>query len=146
MRQRAFVRVGVVAMAVLGAALGACANTATAGSQSVVALPNGYYLQPGKAGQASIVKRGGGRVVPGPIAAYAVSRDIVAGALGEPHPLSRMYTNDWPFKGTPETRYFVLDTSSGRLDSDLDEAAWRRRLDEAGVPASFKIYAPLPFS
>jgi hypothetical protein len=142
MDQRAFSRMRIIALAAVAAAIGACATTRTG---PVVALPNGHYLQPNKAAQTSLVKRTGARVLPGPIAAYAVSKHIVAGALGEPHPLSRVYTNDWPFKGTPQTRYFVLDTSTGRLDSNLDEAAWRRRLDELGVPPSFKIFAPLPW-
>jgi len=108
-----------------------------------VALPNGYYLQPDKSAQTLLVKRSGGRVLPTPIAAYAVSRNIVAGALGEISPESRPCTNDCPFTGGPETRYFVLNTLDGKLDSNLDEDAWRRRLEEEGVPASFRIYAPL---
>src|SRR5215471_20566847 len=99
-------------------------SCATASSAAVIALPNGYYLQPTKAGGLSIVKGRGSAVLPGPITAYSVSRNVVTGALGEPPPLSRHYTNDLPFKGDANTRYFVLDTMSGKLDSGLDEAAW----------------------
>jgi hypothetical protein len=121
--------------------LAACATT----TGPVVALPNGYYLQPNKKQQTEIVKRGGRQVLRGPIAAYAVSAEIVTGALGEPRLESRSYPNDLPFKGTAETRYFVLETVSGRLDSNLDESAWRSRLADLGAPASLRIYAPLPW-
>lgn len=122
--------------------LASCATTTTG---LVVALPNGYYLQPDKKQQTEIVKRGGRHVLRGPIAAYAVSGVIVAGAQGEPQPEARSYSNDLPFKGTPETRYFVLDTMSGRLESDLNESAWRARLADLGAPSTMRIYAPLPW-
>jgi hypothetical protein len=121
--------------------LGACA---TASSQKpVVALPNGYYLQPDSKRQTELVKRGGKVVLPAPIAAYAVSATIVTGAEGPPSPASHSYTNDLPFDGKPDTRYFVLNTDSGQLEKDLDAAAWEARLKALGVPTPFKIYAPL---
>src|SRR3569833_1281294 len=92
--------------------LAACA---TAGQTAVVALPNGYYLQPDSKRQTEMVKRGGKVVLPAPIAAYAVSATVVAGAEGAPSAESRSYTNDLPFQGKAETRYFVLDTNSGKL-------------------------------
>lgn len=132
-----------IALLLLAACLVAgCASTI---SGPVVALPNGYYLRPDKKQQTEIVKRGGRQVLRGPIAAYAVSGAIAAGAQGEPRAESRSYPNDLPFKGTSETRYFVLDTMSGRLDTDLDESAWRSRLAEVGAPSTMRIYAPLPW-
>ncbi len=122
--------------------MSACASTK---AQSLVALPNGYSLQPDKGARSEIVKRDNRSVVPAPIAAYAVSGNVVAGALGEPAPNSRLYTNDLPFKGGPDTRYFVLDTTTGKLDTNLDEAAWKKRLEALGVPSDFRIYAPLPW-
>jgi hypothetical protein len=122
--------------------MSACASTK---APTLVALPNGYSLQPDKSGQTELMKRDGRAVVPAPIAAYAVSRDIVAGALGAPSPSARLYTNDLPFSGAPDTRYFVLDTKTGKLDTNLDEAAWKKRLQELGVPSDFHIYAPLPW-
>lgn len=126
-------------------AAGLLASCAITTPGPVVALPNGYYLQPDKKQQTEIVKRGGRQVLRGPIAAYAVSGAIVAGARGEPRTEARSYPNDLPFKGTPETRYFVLDTMRGRLESDLNESAWRSRLADLGAPSTMRIYAPLPW-
>ncbi len=108
-------------------------------------LPNGYYLQPDKSEQSQIAKRGGKVTVPGPVAAYAVSGNIVAGALGPSPAAGRLYADE-PFSGKPDTRYFILDTSSGKLESDLDEADWHMRLKALGVPSDFEIYAPLPWT
>jgi hypothetical protein len=120
--------------------LSACATSA---QTAVVALPNGYYLQPDKARQTELVKRGGKLVLPAPIAAYAVSSTVVAGAEGAPSAASYSYTNDLPFEGKAETRYFVLDTNSGKLEKDLDAAAWEQRLKALGVTTPMRIYAPL---
>jgi hypothetical protein len=120
--------------------LNSCAATAT---QAVIALPNGYYLQPNKAGGLSLAKRRGGAMVRESIAAYAVVRQVVTGALGEPPPLHRYYTNDLPFKGTADTRYFVLDTTSGKLDTGLDEAAWKARVAALGLPPTIELHAPI---
>ncbi|MEJ0035921.1 MAG: hypothetical protein WDO68_07545 [Gammaproteobacteria bacterium] len=120
--------------------LAACAMSA---QTAVVALPNGYYLQPDSKRETQLVKRGGKVVMRGPIAAYAVSATIVAGAEGAPSAESRSYTNDLPFEGKAETRYFVLDTNSGKLDSNLDAASWEQRLKALGVATPLRIYAPL---
>lgn len=120
--------------------MSSCAATAT---QPVIALPNGFYLQPNKSGGLSLVKRRGSAVIPGSVAAYAVVRQVVTGALGEPPPLHRHYTNDLPFKGTADTRYFVLETTSGTLDSGLDEAAWKARLAALSLPADVELHAPI---
>jgi hypothetical protein len=118
----------------------ACAISA---QTAVVALPNGYYLQPNSKRETELIKRGGKIVIPAPIAAYAVSATLVAGAQGAPSAESRSYTNDLPFEGKAETRYFVLDTSSGKLEKDLDAAAWEARLKALGVTTPLRIYAPL---
>jgi hypothetical protein len=131
-------------MMVLGLPALVLAACATASSQTaVVALPNGYYLQPDKKYETQLVKRGGKVVLPAPIAAYAVSATIVTGAEGAPSAASHSYTNDLPFEGKADTRYFVLNTDSGQLEKDLDAAAWEARLKALGVPTPFKIYAPL---
>ncbi len=143
MRERSVARQILLAVtAALTMTMSACASTK---APTLVALPNGYSLQPDKTGQTEVMKRDGRTVVPAPIAAYAVSRDVVAGALGAPAPSARLYTNDLPFTGGPDTRYFVLDTRTGKLDTNLDEAAWKKRLQELGVPTDFHIYAPLPW-
>lgn len=127
-------------MATGAVAASACAATA---ARALVVLPNGYSLEPDKKAQSEIARRDGRCILPGPIAAYAVSGKVVAGALGEPSASSRLYTNDLPFKGGPDTRYFVLDTLSGKLETNLDQVTWNQRLQELGIPAGLQIYAPL---
>ncbi len=111
----------------------------------VVVLPNGYYVQPDKQEQSEIVKRGGRVVLPGPIAAYATSGDVVAGALG-PVPPSAQPGVDQPYGGGPDTRYFVLDTANGKIDSNLDATQWHEHLKALGVPPDLEIYPPLPWN
>ncbi len=112
-------------------------------TEAVIALPNGYYLEPTKSGGLSIEKAHGHAVVPGPVAAYAVMRQIVTGALGEPPPLHRHYTNDLPYHGNADTRYFVLDTTTGKLDSGLDEAAWKMRMSDLNLPGPVELHSPI---
>jgi len=105
--------------------LSACA---TPWSKSVVALPNGYYLRGNHAGDIWIIKGDSRSATTGPVAAYCVLNSVVAGALGVVPESYRAYTNDLEFKGTAETRYFILDTKTGHLESGLHEATWRMRL------------------
>jgi len=119
-------------------------SCATNPARPVVVLPNGYYLEPDKSDQSDIVRRGGGLVLHSPVAAYAVSANVVAGALGEAPASSRLYS-DLAFKGGPNTRYFILDTASGKVESDLNAADWHKRLKDLGVPPDFEIYPPLPW-
>ena len=121
--------------------------SAFAGSVSgpVVVLPNSYYLQPDKGGQTKLVKHDGSRLLPGHIAAYLVSGQIVIGAIGDVPPSAHQFTNDLEFTGGPDTRYFILDTANGKLESDLDEATWHKRLQELGVQTDVHIYPPLPW-
>jgi hypothetical protein len=120
--------------------LSACA---VSGAPEVVALPNGYYLQPDRNKETELVKRSGHRVLPGNVAAYAVSGQIVTGALGTASAAGHSYANDSPFHGDADTRYFVLDTRSGRLDQNLTADAWREHLKELGASSSLEIYPPL---
>jgi hypothetical protein len=110
----------------------------------VVVLPNSYYLQPDKDGQTKLVKHDGSRLLPGNIAAYAVSGQFVVGALGAMP--AHQFGNDQEFTGTADSRYFILDTSSGKLESDLDEAAWHKRFADLGLRNDLHIYPPLPWS
>jgi hypothetical protein len=119
----------------------ACATTPT---RPVVVLPNGYYLQPTDDEQSQIVKRGGKVVLPGPIAAYADSGSLVGGALGTAPTAGRLYS-DQPYAGGPGTKYFVLDTATGKLESDLDATQWHARLKALGAPSDFEISPPLPW-
>ena len=128
---------------ILGSLVLALAACATNANTPVVALPNGYYLQPDSKKQTELVKRGGRVVLPAPIAAYAVSATVVAGAVGPPSPESHSYSNDLPFAPAADTRFFVLDTNSGKLDKDLDASSWEQRLKALGVMTPIKIYAPL---
>jgi hypothetical protein len=114
-------------------------------SGPVVVLPNSFYLQPDKGGQTKLVKHDGTRLLPATIAAYVVSGQYVIGAQGSTPPPGHQFTNDLDFAGGPDTRYFILDTNTGKIESDLDEAAWRKRLKELGQRDDVHIYPPLPW-
>lgn len=117
----------------------ACATSAP----FVVALPNGYYLQRDGASNVGLVKRGGRTLIQGPIAAYSVANNVVAGCVGEwPRPLFG-FPNERPFPDSADCRYFILDTPSGRLEKNLTPEAWRSRLKEYGVPQALQITAPV---
>ena len=116
---------------------------AWASSPFVIALPNGYYIQRDRAANPGIVKRSGRTVLQGPVAAYAVYRNIVIGCVGTWPARPSGYPNESPFPGSPDAEYFILDTQSGRLESGLDEGAWKQRRAELGVPATLPITAPL---
>ena len=122
-------------------ALRAVAATVTG---PVVVLPNSYYLQPDKGGQTKLVKHDGSRLLPGTIAAYAVSGQFVIGAMGAMP--AHQFGNDQEFTGTADSRYFILDTSSGKLESDLDEASWHKRFADLGLRVDLHLYPPLPWS
>jgi hypothetical protein len=119
--------------------LAACVTSAP----FVVALPNGYYLQRDRAAQVALVKRGGRTVVPGPIAAYAVANNVVAGCVGEWRRRFFSSPNDSPFPDSADCRYFILDTPSGRMEMNLNPEAWRSRLKDYGVPQTLQITAPV---
>jgi hypothetical protein len=109
----------------------------------VIALPNGYYIQRDQASHPGIVKRSGPTVLKGPIAAYAVHRNYVAGCVGTWPPRAFSYPNESPFPGSPDARYFILDTETGRLESDMSEENWRERLPALGIPSNLRITLPL---
>ncbi len=139
MRRSMNARSRCAALLALTVFVSACATTS---AHSVIALPNGYYFQLNKAQQPAIVKSRGSTAVDGPIAAYCVYKDFVIGALGASPAQPGVYRNDSPFKGGPDTKYFVLDTDSGKIDSGLDEAALKSRLTSLGAPATLAIYPP----
>jgi hypothetical protein len=109
----------------------------------VVSLPNGYYLQRNRAGEINIVARRGGTTLGQNVAAYAVYRDLVVGATGFWEPRAGGYPNALPYKGTPDSRYFILETDSGHLQNGLEEATYRQRLKDLGAPAKLDITAPV---
>jgi hypothetical protein len=129
----------IFALILASSALHACASAST--TPFVIALPDAYYLQRDRDSQIAL-RRGGREVIRGPIAAYGVDREIVAGCVGESPQRSFSYPNDRPFPDSPACRYFILDASSGRLETDMDPVTWRARLGEIGVP-SLEIRAPL---
>jgi hypothetical protein len=133
-------RLWLCALLALSLPVGSCA---TSRPHFVVALPNGYYLRRDRSSQPSLVKRRGGTVLAGPIAAYAVFGNVVAGCVGHWPRRDFAYPNETAFPGSPDARYFVLDTTTGRLDRDLDEAGWKARLAALGAPRSFVITAPI---
>lgn len=134
----------ICSLAAFAVVLMSLVSCATAQTGPVVALPNSYYLQPDKNLQTLLVRRNGHRLMKEHVAAYAVSGYIVAGALGDVK-TKRTYTNEVPYTGGPDSRYFILDTTTGKLETDLDEAAWRKRLQELGVRPDFQIYPLLPW-
>src|SRR5262245_29363898 len=83
---------------------------ATSRSDFVVALPNGYQIVRDKTSAPIIVKKKGGTVVPGPVASYAVIRDVVVGMV----------------QATPQDKpaYFVIDTRSGEVAKNLAESEY----------------------
>ena len=119
--------------------------TASSVTGPVVVLPNSYYLQPDEGGQTKLVKHGGARLLPGHIAAYLVSGQIVVGAIGDVPASAYHFTNDLEFTGAADTKYFILDTINGKLETNLDAAAWHKRMMDLGLPAEIHIYPPLPW-
>jgi hypothetical protein len=131
----------VIALAAVSSLPQACASSSA--SAFVVALPNGYYLQRDRESHVGLIKRGGRQVLRGPIAAYAVDREIVAGCVGEWPRRSFSYPNETPFPDSADCRYFILHTPDGRLETGLDPQTWRAKLKEAGAPESLQITAPV---
>jgi hypothetical protein len=126
--------------AVLAFLLGGCA---TASQPFAVALPDGYYIQRDRSSEPEIVKRGGSKVLDGPIAAYAVHGRTVVGCVGTwPH-RSSGYPNEAAFPGSPDAKYFILDTESGELQSGLTIDAWKQALAARKIPQDVRITAPL---
>jgi hypothetical protein len=133
----------VAALALILASFVLHACTTAAPAPSVVALPNGYYLKRNGDSHIGLIKRGGREVIRGPVAAYAVDRELVAGCVGEwPH-RSFAYPNETPFPDSADCRYFILDTVTGRIETGMDPRAWRARLAQVGAPESLRITAPL---
>jgi hypothetical protein len=117
---RSWVLTAVFAAALTGPA-------AAARSDFVVVLPNGYLIQRDKSKSPVIVKRSGGTVLKGAVDAYAVYRSVVTGSI----------------KSDDGAKYFVLDTSTGKLETGLAEDAWKARLKELGVTGSPEISPPV---
>lgn len=132
----------VVLAAIFAFPIGGCA---TASQQSVVALPEGYYIQRDRSSELDLVKRGGSTVLNGPIAAYAVYRNLVVGCTGTWPPRSSGYPNEAAFPGSPDAKYFILDTKSADLQSGLSAEAWKQALARANVPQDIQLTAPLLF-
>jgi hypothetical protein len=131
------------AMSAITMLLASIQGCATTPPPSVVALPNGYYLKRDRATNIGLVTRDGKQIVRGPIAAYRVSGNVVAGCVGEWPKRAFSYPNETPFPDSTDCRYFILDTPSGRLEQGLDPASWRARLKDSGVSESLKITAPV---
>jgi hypothetical protein len=110
-------------------------------STFVVVLPNGYLIDRDKASHTRIVKRTGGVVVPGPIAAYVVYRDVVTGSVSSA--ITAAADKGAPGGDKSSPSYFVLDTVSGKVDKNLDATAWNQRLKELGAPTSPEISPPI---
>jgi hypothetical protein len=134
-------RWNLVLITILLVAVTGCAAQGGGGSPFVVVLPNGYLIDRDRSSNTQIVKRGGGVVVRGPIAGYTVVQNVVTGYVGDPPPASSMAPTPPPPDNA--ATYFVLDTSSGKVDTNLDTTAWNNRLKELGAPPSPVITPPI---
>ncbi len=119
-------------------ALSAVAGTVAG---QVVVLPNGYYLQPDQDGQTKLVKRNGNRAGSGHHCGLRRLRQYVAGALGKMPGTGFQFANDLEFTGTADTRYFILDTSSGKLEVEPRGACVAQSAQGSGA-ASRPEYLP----
>ena len=131
----------LVLISVLIALVTGCAAQGGGSSPFVVVLPNGYLIDRDRSSNTRIVKRSGGVAVQGPIAGYTVVRDVVTGYVGDAPPVGA--SSPTPPPPEQAAKYFVLDTTSGRVDSNLDTAAWNNRLKELGAPTSPVISPPI---
>jgi len=120
----------------------AAVSAAQAAEHPVVALPNGYYVERDRSAQFRIVK-GHDRAVVGPIAGYAVYGVVVTGLVGNEKPPAGAYPNESPLPESSQSDYFVLDTTSGRIETGLSASALKARLAAAGVSAAPSIRAPI---
>jgi len=138
-------RIRVVAYGLI-AAFG-LVGCATAGSEFVVALPNGYQIKRDKADQPTLVKRSGGVVVPGPVEKYIVLRDVVTGLVpGAESEAAQDEAKDAKRSSRPSSKsepgYFILRTRTGELSAGLSESEWTEQLKGLGLQAESKDLAP----
>jgi hypothetical protein len=131
----------VATWTLIASALQGCASARAA--PFVVALPNGYYLQRDRDSHIGIVRRGGHQVLRGPIAAYAVDGETVAGCVGEWPPRAFAYPNETPFPDSADCRYFILHTPTGQIETGMDPKTWRSHLADSGASESLRITAPV---
>ncbi|MBX5463264.1 MAG: hypothetical protein IRZ28_19510 [Steroidobacteraceae bacterium] len=120
---------------------------ATAGSEFVVALPNGYQIKRDKADQPTLVKRSGGVVVPGPVEKYIVLRDVVTGLVPGPEgDAAKADAKDAKRASRraskSEPGYFILRTRTGELSTGLSESEWSEQLKGLGLKAEPKDLSP----
>jgi hypothetical protein len=126
---------------------------ATSRTDFVVALPNGYQIVRGKSAEPMIVKKSGGTVLPGPVTAYTVVRDVVVGivqpaASGKPTAASKPASDAKPAPeekptATGKTGYFVLNTRTGELAKDLAESAYTERLKALNIATAPELSPPV---
>ena len=151
-----------------GVVLASVAGVGCAASRSdfVVALPNGYQIVRDKTSAPTLVKKKGGVVVPGPVARYTVIRDVVVGQVdrsaqtkdkardpakdqtsspAKDKPADKAAENDTPAEKTAGEKqgFFVLDTRSGQLGTQLSESAFNERLKSLNIPPSPELSPPV---
>lgn len=159
-------RVKPIRTACFGVLLAIVSITGCAASRTdfVVALPNGYQIVRDKTSDPVIVKKSGGKVVPGPVARYTVIRDVVVGivepagsdkrsAAAQPAVDAKPAGSDKPADdkapageqpAAPEkTGYFVLNTRTGELGKDLSESAFNERLKTLNIAPGPELSPPV---
>ena len=106
----------------------------------LVALPNDYHIERTRSGEL-VLENARGKALISPLAGYAVYGVIVTGLAGpEPHN-DGSYANDTPLPESSEPRYFILDTSTGQLQSGLSAQDWKARLKALGTTDAPEIHA-----
>ena len=91
-------------------------------------LPGGYALvetQPNE----QVITRGADVIVFGNVDRYAISGDLVIGAVTKPKPPAE----EPDYYDDVRVGFFLLDTKTGMLASGLDESSWHQLLQKLGV-------------
>ena len=131
----AWISTSLVSLAAIG-----IVGCATGGvSPSVVVLPNSYQIVRAKSAEPVIVKKTGGGVVAGPVATYAVVRDVVIGKIPEPSADAAKARSS----SKQQPGYFILKTATGELKAGLSEQDWKDQLKAQGIQTAPSLNAPI---
>jgi hypothetical protein len=105
-----------------------------------VALPNGYQIVRDRSDTPTLVKRSGGVVLKGPVAAYTVVHGVVTGLI---QPAAGSVQKVSSRSADAQQGYFVLDTRTGYLNAGLSKDDWSERLKGFGITEAPELAAPL---
>ena len=122
------------------ATVGFSAGCVAAKAPFVVALPNGYEIMRKQDRKPAVVKRNNGAVVIGPIATYAVVRDVVTGLIPAP---DAQGAGAKRAASKAQPGYFILHTDTGELVQGLSEQDWKDRIKALGATLLPNLNAPI---